>query len=110
MRWKQKKREKDGIPKPEVTSERVTNSANNQALTLPMRKYEKKEKKKKMVYPRAMCPNCKERFGVMKLASHFQECRATRKAKNLRDVGEEECNKVGGHGIFGHHSTSGYQL
>ena len=48
QRWKQKKREKDGIPKPEVTSERVTNSANNQALTLPMRKYEKKEKKKKV--------------------------------------------------------------
>ena len=126
--------------------ERVPDSSSDQGLALPLRKYEKKQKKKKVrcireslegtiypffllffenittislklilhdflistrvkVYPRAICPNCKERFGVMKLASHFQECRATRpKAKNLRDVEDGDDDEGGGssHGIFGH--------
>ena len=55
-------------------------------------------------YPRAICPNCKERFGVMKLAAHFQECRAARPAKNLREADEEDHDEGGGssHSIFGH--------
>ena len=49
MRWKQKKREKEGIPKMEVTlDEKVPDISSDQGLTLPMRKYEKKQKKKKV--------------------------------------------------------------
>ena len=48
MRWKQKKREKEGIPKTEVTLERVPDSSSDQGLALPLRKYEKKQKKKKV--------------------------------------------------------------
>jgi len=47
QRWKQKKREKDGVPKPEVTLGRVRESG-DQGLMLPSRKYESKHKKKKV--------------------------------------------------------------
>jgi len=97
QRWKQKKREKEGLPKSEAASEKIPYGGGDQSLALPTRKYEKMKKKKKP-YPRAICPNCKERFGVMKLASHFQECRATRPAKNLRDAEDGEDHQVHGGG------------
>ena len=48
MRWKQKKREKEGLPKPEATLEMVPDIGGDQSLALPMRKYEKIKKKKKV--------------------------------------------------------------
>ena len=48
MRWKQKKREKEGLPKPEATLEKVPDIGGDQSLALPMRKYEKMKKKKKV--------------------------------------------------------------
>ena len=48
LRWKQKKREKEGLPKPEATLEKVPDFGGDQSLALPMRKYEKIKKKKKV--------------------------------------------------------------
>ena len=99
-RWKQKQRERNGIPKSEGKAVSVK-AINVNEQTLPTRKYERKEKRKK-VYPRASCPNCHERFGILKIAAHFQECRATRPSKNLADEEEEDIAAGPSHSIFSH--------
>ena len=48
MRWKHKKREKEGLTKPEANLEKVPDIGGDQSLALPMRKYEKIKKKKKV--------------------------------------------------------------
>ena len=48
LRWKHKKREKEGLTKPEANLEKVPDIGGDQSLALPMRKYEKIKKKKKV--------------------------------------------------------------